>query len=52
MIEVRYISSNKKEYNLIGDKMRPTDGSFHSYEWTPEVIERKVGETVTGFTKA
>ena len=32
--------------------MRPTDGSFHSYEWTPEVIERKVGETVTGFTKA
>lgn len=32
--------------------MRPTDGSFHSYKWTPEVIERKVGETVTGFTKA
>lgn len=52
MIEVRYISSNKKEYNLIGDKMRPTDGVFHEYEWTQEVIERKVGETVTGFTKA
>ena len=51
MIEVRYISSNKKEYNLIGDKMRPTDGIFHEYEWTPEVIERKIGETVTGFTK-
>ena len=52
MIEVRYISSNKKEYNLIGDKMRPTDGSFHSYEWTPEVTGRKAGETVIGFTKA
>lgn len=32
--------------------MRPTDGVFHAYEWTPEVIERKTGETVTGFTKA
>lgn len=52
MIEVRYISSNKKEYNLIGDRMRPTDGSFHAYEWTPEIVGRKIGETVTGFTKA
>lgn len=51
MIEVKYISSNKKEYNLIGDKMRPTDGSFHKYEWEPSVITRLIGETVTRFAK-
>lgn len=50
-MEVKYVSSNKKEYNLIGDKMRTTDGTFHSYGWNPEVIKRKIGETVTGFTK-
>lgn len=37
MIEVRYVSSNRKEYNLIGDKMRSTSGVFHDYEWDPKL---------------
>lgn len=51
MIEVRYVSSNRKEYNLIGDKMRPTSGVFHDYEWDPETVSQKMGDKVTGFTK-
>lgn len=51
MIEVRYVSSNRKEYNLIGDKMRPTSGVFHDYEWDPETVNQKMGDKVTGFTK-
>lgn len=33
MIEIKYISSNTKKYNLIGDRLRATSGNFHSYEW-------------------
>lgn len=51
MIEVRYVSSNRKEYNLIGDKMRSTSGVFHDYEWDPETVSQKMGDKVTGFTK-
>lgn len=51
MIEVKYISSDGKEYDLLGDRMRSTDGSFHDYEWEAIANERKIGELVTGFRK-
>ena len=51
MIEIKYVCSNGEEYNLIGDKMKPTSGYFHSYEWNPNTTERKMGVTVNSFTK-
>ena len=33
MIEIKYVCSNGKEYNLVGNRMRPTSGYFHEYEW-------------------
>lgn len=51
MIEVKYISSDGNEYDLLGDRMRSTDGNFHEYEWEVSAIERKRGETVTEFRK-
>ena len=51
MIKIKYVCSNGEEYNLIGDKMKPTSGYFHSYEWNPNTTERKMGVTVNSFTK-
>lgn len=51
MIEIRYVSSDGKEYGLVGDKMRATDGSMHKYEWDVEATETRYGEKVGRFTK-
>lgn len=51
MIEIKYVSSNNKEYNLIGDRMRVTSGSFHKYAWKAITEEAKYGDTVHGFSK-
>ena len=51
MIEIKYVSSNGEEYNLIGDRMRATSGYFHSYEWKANVTEDTFGATVNEFTK-
>lgn len=51
MIEIKYICSNGKEYNLIGNRMRATGGYFHNYEWKPSSTEMELGEDVYGFTK-
>lgn len=51
MIEIKYVSSNGEEYNLIGDRMRATSGYFHSYEWKASVTENTFGATVNEFTK-
>ena len=49
MIEIKYVSSNGEEYNLIGDRMRATSGYFHSYEWKASVTENTFGATVNEF---
>lgn len=51
MINMKYVSSNQKEYGLIGKKMRVTDGSFHSYQWTEDTTDMEVGSKVYGFKK-
>ena len=51
MIEVRYVSSNGREYNLITDHIRPTSGTFHSYEWKANEAEIENGTEVYAWTK-
>lgn len=51
MIEIKYVCSNGKEYNLVGDRMRPTSGYFHDYEWKPMTTDQEIGAYVYGFEK-
>lgn len=51
MIKIKYVCSNGKEYNLIGDRMRATSGYFHSYEWKPNATQMEIGDDVYGFSK-
>ncbi|MCF2555746.1 phage tail family protein [Faecalicatena contorta] len=51
MIEIKYVCSNGKEYNLVGDRMRATSGYFHSYDWKPKTTDMEMGSDVYGFTK-
>lgn len=51
MIEIKYKCSNGNEYNLIGDRMRVTDGNFHKYSWNKNVVESKKGDIVKNFAK-
>ena len=46
MIEIKYVCSNGKEYNLVGDRMRPTSGYFHDYEWKPMTTDQEIGADV------
>lgn len=52
MTEVKYVCSNGKEYNLIGDKLRPTAGTFHDYAWEIETAYGINGYRVESFKKA
>lgn len=51
MIEIKYVCSNGKEYDLVGDRMRTTSGCFHAYEWRPKETEMEFGSDVYGFSK-
>lgn len=51
MIEVKYVCSNGQEYNLIGDKLRPTSGYFHKYKWKQKATDTGMGDSVYGFSK-
>ena len=51
MIEIKYVCSNGKEYNLIGDRMRATSGSFHEYQWKSMTTDQQMGVDVYGFEK-
>ena len=51
MIEIKYQSSNGNEYNLVGDRMRVTDGSFHRYKWERDVSEMENGDNLKKFKK-
>ena len=51
MIEIKYVCSNGKEYNLVGNRMRPTSGYFHEYEWKPMTTDQEIGADVYGFEK-
>ena len=46
MIEIKYVCSNGKEYNLVGNRMRPTSGYFHEYEWKPMTTDQEIGADV------
>lgn len=50
-MNIKYVSSNGKEYDLIGEKMRITSGNFHSYEWNEDASETENGSVVYGFKK-
>ena len=50
-MEIKYISSNGKSYNLIGEKMRATSGNFHRYAWTKNVKKTSGKERLIKFTK-
>lgn len=51
MINLIYISSNGKKYNLLADKMRLTGGMFHDYSWNPDSKQTVYGDRVYGFGK-
>lgn len=50
-MEIKYISSNRKSYNLIGEKMMATSGNFHRYAWTKNVKKTSDKERLIKFTK-
>ena len=50
MIEIKYACSNGKEYNIVGDRMRPTSGYFHDYEWKPMTTDQEIGADVYGLS--
>ncbi len=50
-MDIKYMSSSGKEYNLLGEKMRATSGNFHSYTWKTKLKERTNGSDVEGFEK-
>ena len=50
MIEVKYVCSNGKEYNLIGDKLRPTNGYFHKYKWKQKATDTGMGDSCLLYT--
>lgn len=47
MIEIKYVCSNGKEYNLVGNRMRPTSGYFHEYEWKPMTTDQEIERLYT-----
>lgn len=51
MIEIKYKSSNGNEHNLVGDRMRVTDGNFHKYAWKRKAKETDCGDVLEGFAK-
>ena len=51
MIEIKYVCSNGKEYSLVGDRMRATSGSFHTYKWKQNTTAKEIGDNVYGFSK-
>lgn len=51
MIEIKYVCSNGKEYSLVGDRMRATSGSFHTYKWKQNATAKEIGDNVYGFSK-
>lgn len=51
MIEIKYVCSDGKEYNLIGNRMRATSGYFHEYEWKPMATSQKIGADVYDFER-
>lgn len=51
MTEIKYQCSNGNEYNLIGDRMRATDGNLHKYKWEKDVTEIENGENLKKFKK-
>lgn len=50
-MSIKYVSSNGKEFDLIGAKLRVTSGNFHSYEWSEDATETENGSVVYGFKK-
>lgn len=52
MIEVKYVSgANGTELNLIGDKLRATDGYVHTRSWSPVTLSRLIGANLRYFKK-
>ena len=51
LIEIKYVCSNGKEYSLVGDRMRATSGSFHTYKWKQNTTAKEIGDNVYGFSK-
>lgn len=49
---IAYESSSGKKFDLIADKMRPTSGNLHKYEWTIEADEQIYGTKITEFAKS
>lgn len=51
MSSIKYVSSNGKEYDLIGAQMRATNGSFHQYGWSENATQKSKGSAVYGFDR-
>lgn len=51
MINVCYVSSGGKSYDLLGDKMRVTDGNLHKYKWQKNSEKANNRERLVKFTK-
>lgn len=50
-MNIAYESSDGKRYDLITNKIRPTSGNLHEYEWVVEAEEQLYGEKVKVFKK-
>lgn len=46
-----YKSSNGKSFDLVGEMMRVTSGTFHKYEWKAITSKILMGDKVYGFKK-
>lgn len=49
MINVKYVSANGTEIELLGDNLRVTDGSVHQYSFTPVTVASIVGDSLRYF---
>lgn len=48
---VKYVNSKNEEIELTGSCLKLKEASFADYEWNYELVARKVGATVSGFSK-
>ena len=50
-VQITYIASSGKSYNLISDGIRHRKANYHEWEWDPETTKLQYGERVAGWSK-
>ena len=51
-VNIRYIASSGREYDLVTNGIRHKTANYHAWEWSPEGTELQYGMRVSDFSKA